>query len=180
MPIMEIGVKGYSALELTFALAVGAVVFSLAVPALAKFVERSAVVAAHNDLRGSIGYARNQAIQLSTPVSICASADQQRCGNGSDWNQGWIAFIDRGAPGELDGADEVLRSWSAPSQPRLAITPRDGRGTLRFSARGSTLPAGAATGWQLQPADCAAGADTRHEIHVGPSGDVRLKRTRCT
>lgn len=177
---MEIAVKGYSALELTFALAVGAVVFSLAVPAMAKFVERSAIVAAHNDLRAAISFARNQAIQLSIPVSVCASADQRRCGAGSDWNQGWIAFTDRGEAGVQDGADEVLRTWSAPSQPQLAITPRDGRGTLRFSSRGSTLPAGASTGWQLQPADCVAGADARQEIHVGPSGDVRMKRTRCT
>jgi type IV fimbrial biogenesis protein FimT len=180
MPAMEIAVKGYSALELTFALAVGAVVFSLAVPAMAKFVERSAVAAAHNDLRAAISFARNQAIQLSTPVSVCASADQQRCGGGSDWNLGWIAFTDRGEAGVQDGDDQLLRAWSAPSQPLLAITPRDGRGALRFSSRGSTLPAGASTGWQLQPADCADGAATRHEIHVGPSGDVRMKRTRCT
>lgn len=177
---MEIAVKGYSALELTFALAVGAVVFSLAVPAMAKFVERSAVVAAHNDLRGAIGFARNQAIQTSTPVSVCASADQQRCGSGSDWNHGWIAFTDRGAAGAQDGDDQLLRAWSVAARPQLSITPHDGRGELRFSSRGSTLPSGAATGWQLQPADCAPGMDARHEIRVGPSGDVRLKRTRCT
>jgi len=176
---MAIAVKGYSALELTFALAVGAVVFSLAVPAMAKFVERSAVVAAHNDLRGAIAYARNQAIQLSLPVALCASADQQRCGGASDWNQGWIAFTDRGEAGVADGDDEVLRAWTAPSQPRLAITPRDTRDALRFSPRGSTLPAGASHGWLLQPMDCGAGDDTRHEITVGAAGDVRLRRTRC-
>lgn len=177
---MAIAVKGYSALELTFALAVGAVVFSLAVPAMAKFVERSAVVAAHNDLRGAIAYARNQAIQLSVPVALCASADQQRCGSAADWNQGWIAFTDRGEAGVADGADEVLRAWTAPSQPRLAITPRDTRDTLRFSPRGSTLPGGASHGWLLQPVDCANGEDTRHEILVGAAGDVRLRRTSCT
>lgn len=176
---MAIAVKGYSALELTFALAVGAVVFSLAVPAMAKFVERSAVVAAHNDLRGAIAYARNQAIQMSVPVALCASADQQRCGSAADWNQGWIAFTDRGEAGVADGDDEVLRSWTAPSQPRLAITPRDTRDVLRFSPRGSTLPTGATQGWLLQPVDCQPTEENRQEILVGPSGDVRLKRTRC-
>lgn len=176
---MAIAVKGYSALELTFALAVGAVVFSMAVPAMASFVERSAVAAAHNDLRGAVAFARNQAIQLATPVTVCASADQQRCGHGGDWNRGWMAFTDRGTANVPDGDDQILRNWTPPSHPRLAITPTEGQGTLRFSPRGSTLPTGAASGWHLQPIDCAAGSDLRHELLVSPLGDVRLKRMPC-
>ena len=175
---MKRSVKGYSAIELACALAVGGVVLAMAMPAMARMVEQSMVVAAHNDLRGAIAYARNQAVQLSTPVAVCASADQQSCG--SDWRAGWIAFTDGGVAGERDGTDSVLRSWQPGDGAHLTITPIGMTRELRFSSRGAVLPSGATAGWALQPLHCEAGDTSRREILVGPSGDVRLKRSDCT
>lgn len=175
---MKRSVKGYSVLELTCALAVGGVVLAMAMPAMARMVEQSMVAATHNDLRGAIAYARNQAIQLSEPVAVCASADLQRCG--SDWRLGWIAFTDRGTPGEPDGSDRVLRSWQPSDATHVAIASTGMTPALRFSSRGAVLPGGASVAWSLQPVNCSAGEPTRREILVGPSGDVRLKRTDCT
>ncbi len=175
---MKRSVKGYSAIELACALAVSGVVLAMAVPAMARMVEQSMVVATHNDLRGAIAYARNQAVQLATPVALCASADQQSCG--SDWRAGWIAFTDRGEAGTRDDSDTVLRAWQPADGAHLSIEPIGMTRELRFSTRGAVLPSGANAGWALQPVTCEPGDPSRREILVGPSGDVRLRRSECT
>lgn len=172
-------VKGFSLLELACALAVGGVVVALAAPAMRRLAQDAVAVAAHNDLRAAIAFARNQAAQLATPVSLCASADGRDCDAAADWSTGWIAFTDGGIAGAVDGTDRVLRAWSGPDRERLAIAAQGtGRG-LRFSARGLPLPAGATTSWTLRPVDCAAGQPAHRELFVNPAGAVRSERRIC-
>jgi type IV fimbrial biogenesis protein FimT len=176
---MASSVKGFSLIELACALALGGVVVALAAPSMRRLVQDAAAVAAHNDLRAAISFARNQAVQLATPVSLCASANGRDCDAAADWSAGWIAFTDRGIAGAVDATDRVLRSWSGPDRERLAIEV-DGLGPgLRYSARGLPLPAGATTSWTLRPLDCAAGEPASRELLVNPSGAVRSVRAGC-
>jgi type IV fimbrial biogenesis protein FimT len=173
-------VKGFSAIELAAALALGSVVVALAVPSMHRLAQDAAAVAAHNDLRAAIAFARHQAAQLATPVSLCASGDGRGCSDAPDWSAGWIAFTDRDVAGAVDGSDRVLRAWSGPGREQLAIEAQGATPGLRFSTRGLPLPAGATAGWSLQPKECAPGEPARRELLVSPAGAVRFERGSCT
>jgi prepilin-type N-terminal cleavage/methylation domain-containing protein len=173
-------VKGFSVIELACALALGGVVVALTVPSMHRLAQDSAAVATHNDLRAAIAFARNQAVQLATPVSLCASADGRDCDADSDWREGWIAFTDSGVAGTVDGADQVLRAWTGPGRGRLAIEAQGAAPGLRFSSRGLPLPAGTTASWTLRPQDCTPGEPARRELLVNHAGAVRFERGACT
>lgn len=172
-------VKGFSALELATALALASVALALAIPSMQRFAQDSAAVAAHNDLRSAIAYARNQAVQLASPVSVCASVDGRHCDPEADWSAGWIAFTDRGSAGTVDGSDRVLRVWAGPGEAALAIEADGDAQSLRFSSRGSPLPAGTSVSWSLEPPACTPGTAAAFDLDVSAAGAVRSQRRAC-
>jgi type IV fimbrial biogenesis protein FimT len=112
--------RGFTLLEIMLAITVFAVLLGLAVPSFRQFSQNNAVVAAHNDLVTSLQLARSEALRRNRPVSVCASTDGEACAADTDWDSGWIAFIDRGAAGEVDGTDEVLQRFE-PQNPNLVF-----------------------------------------------------------
>ena len=182
---MTFRVKGFTTSELMVSLALAGVAMGLAVPSLAGLAENAAVVAAHNDLRSAIAYSRTQAVQLSTPVALCASTDQRLCSGDANWTSGWLVFTDReGAAGVPDAGDRVLRSWAGPGTGRVAISARIDAAApaavLRFNSLGATSPAGAAATFNLRPAHCPGDEALLREIVVGPTGAVQNQRVACT
>jgi len=189
MPAMTFRVKGFTTSELMVSLALAGVAMGLAVPSLAGLAENAAMVGAHNDLRTAIGYSRAQAVQLSTPVALCASTDLRHCSDTANWTAGWLVFTDGdGAAGVPDAGDRVLRTWAGPGAGRVAISARideaapassPGR-VLRFNSLGATSPIGAAATFNLRPANCPGTEMLLREIVVGPTGAVHNQRVACT
>lgn len=92
-----------------------AIVASLAVPSMTNMITRNRMSAEYNRFIGDLTYARSEAVTRSAPVSLCPSTDQSSC-NGTDWDGGWIVFVDDGAGTasnagnrDRDGAEEILR-----------------------------------------------------------------------
>ncbi len=172
-------VKGFSALELSCALALGGLIVALAVPAMHRLAAQSAAVAAHNELRGAIAFARHQAVQLAVPVSLCASDDARHCNAGSDWSAGWIAFTDGAGAGTVEDDDQLLRTWAGPATGRAAVEVRGDRELVRFSARGLPGSGGTSVSWQIAVGDCEPGAVGLRTVTLHPTGAVRLERRHC-
>ncbi|HEU5137745.1 MAG TPA: GspH/FimT family pseudopilin [Steroidobacteraceae bacterium] len=152
--------RGFTLFELMVTIGVVAVLLGLAVPTFREFTRNNSVTAVQNDLVTSFNLARSEALRRNRPVSICASADGTTCGEDTDWNQGWIAFIDRGTAGELNEAagDSLLNAWiSANSE-------------LTFFSDGSTYV-------QYRPTGMSAAEMT---IDVSWPGCAGLKKRRIT
>lgn len=49
-------------------------------------------------LASHLEYARQEALRLEAPVTVCPSADGRNCQVGGDWNQGWLIFTDASSP----------------------------------------------------------------------------------
>ncbi|HKQ12460.1 MAG TPA: GspH/FimT family pseudopilin [Steroidobacteraceae bacterium] len=113
---------GTTLLEVLMALAVIAVLTTLAAPSLQSLHWNSRRTAAVNGFLHTIFLARSEAITRAQIVSVCHSSDGQQCGAGADWNTGWIVFVnsDRDDPPARDAAEPLL--LSSAGWPGMSIT----------------------------------------------------------
>lgn len=164
--------RGFTLIEMMITIAVAAILLGLALPSFRGVINNNRVTAEANDLVGALNVARAEAVSRGRPVSVCASADGTACSDSTEWDAGWITFVDGGTAGTVDGSDIVLRAW-----PRI-----DARDALtanvnfvRFDSQGVS---NAATLFTLKPLSC--GGDQRRDIELVASGRISLRRLACS
>ena len=113
---------GTTLVELLTALAVVAVLATLAAPSFQTLYWNGRRTAAVNGFLHTVFLARSEAIKRAQIVSVCHSSDGEHCGPGVDWSTGWIVFVNRNRdePPER-GADEPL-IFSSVGWPGVSIT----------------------------------------------------------
>lgn len=120
-----IGIRGFTLLELLVALAVAAILITIAAPSLSALMRRNEASATINELLYGLRLARNEAVARSLPVVICAG--QTSCTGGTAWSAGWIVFVDSNADGAATG-ERILHR----------VTPIDGGFSLSGNAGSGT------------------------------------------
>jgi type IV fimbrial biogenesis protein FimT len=135
--------RGFTLIELLTALTVLAILLGLAVPTFRDVTRNNRIGAAQNDLVTAFTYARSEALRISAPVSVCASADGATCSGSANWATGWIAFIDTGATaGSVDAGEKVMQVWAA-SNSDMTLT--GSTPYVQYGPTGITTPAAAQT-----------------------------------
>lgn len=136
---------GVTLIELLLAVAVLAVLVSLAVPNMSDTAMRNAVKGEQRTYLGALHFARNEAISRSKTVSICPSIDGTNCAEFStDWSFGFIVFIDDGSGdghngnGALEDGEEVLLAHQSKSTTQISAASIEGAGLdhLTWNYRG--------------------------------------------
>lgn len=79
-----------SLVEVLIAIALAAVLLSLAVPMTKSLQARRATDAALSTLASDFSLARSEAIRRGHFVIICPSDDGQSCSTENDWREGWL------------------------------------------------------------------------------------------
>ena len=97
---------------MSFAARLG-IVLAVAIPGYKTFVRNDRLVAQINNLAGHLAYARSEAVKRKQQVVLCASSDNASptptCTGGTDWEMGWLVFVDADSDEDLSEADELLR-----------------------------------------------------------------------
>jgi type IV fimbrial biogenesis protein FimT len=104
--------KGFTLLELMTTIGVAAISMAVAVPSLTTFMKNAERSAAINEMVSGIHFARNTAVTRNARVTVCASTDSATC-DSSDWEDGWIAFVDNDSDQAVDADETVLRASEA-------------------------------------------------------------------
>jgi type IV fimbrial biogenesis protein FimT len=104
--------SGFTLNELFITVALISIVTVIGVPSMSNFVNNDRLTTQINSLVGHLALARSQAITLQTPVTVCASSNQQSCSS-ADWSTGWVVFVDADASGDFSLGDELLRAHEA-------------------------------------------------------------------
>jgi len=102
---------GMTLVEALVGITVIGVLLALSAPALSSTLERMRLAKATNDLLGDIVLARTESIRTGQRVVVCKGRLDVGCLTGAtDWNGGWIVFIDRNRNGarDLTDAGEIL------------------------------------------------------------------------
>ena len=102
--------KGMTLIELMVTLVIVAIVASFAVPSFDNFIRNQELVSQLATLNSSLAFARQEAINRSGVVGICASDNGINCiGAGDNWDTGWIIYVDEaGQVGEILKVEEEL------------------------------------------------------------------------
>lgn len=105
---------GFTLIELLFTLTVAGILVGLAGPSFKTTIQNNRLVTQGNDLLGALIYARSEAVELNSTVTVCASSDGATClGTGSSWATGWvIGYIPQGTT-TTNTVYTVLRSHPA-------------------------------------------------------------------
>ncbi len=135
---MQPTLRGHTLYELLVTISVASAVLIVGVPSLGSFVARNRQVVEINALHHAIHRARSESIMRRRYMSLCSSADGQRCSETRDWSQGWILFenSDRDRPARVDDGESILHRHVV--HPRVRLTANRSDFTVRGTQRRST------------------------------------------
>ena len=96
--------QGFTLIELLVTLAILAIIAVIAAPSLQNFVLNNRIRSQAAALTSSLAFARTEAITRSTRVVTCPGS-ASGC-NGTQWESGWVVFVDTNNDAVLD-VDEI-------------------------------------------------------------------------
>ena len=131
-------VHGFTLIECLIALAIAAILFGVAVPAVSNTLEAARAIDTRSELLASLTTASQRAALTGQRSVLCPSADGQTCLDSEDWSAGWIVFSDPDADRSHDPGEPLLHQ-----QPALAgkvhLSSTVGRIRIAFQGNGGNV-----------------------------------------
>ena len=104
------GIRGFTLVELMVAMAVLAVLLTVAVPSFQQQIKKMRVASERSRMVVLLASLRQEAIKRNAQVRMCPSSDGATCGVVGGWSGGSLLFLDKNGDGAFDaGSDEMLR-----------------------------------------------------------------------
>ena len=103
--------QGFSLIELVCTVAISGVLLTQAIPSFTDLIRTNHLTTQSNHFIAAINYARSEAIKRNERVFICVRSGMQ-CSVSSDWEKGWLVFVDRNGNRVAD-VGEAVRVFDA-------------------------------------------------------------------
>ena len=106
----------FTLVEMMITLTVMTIFVTLAVQGYYALIQNNRSVSLTNNFVSSFQFARTEAVLRGQTVSVCPAGDTTytSCGGVSDWDQGWIVFVDPDSNGVLASDTDRLRIHEDP------------------------------------------------------------------
>lgn len=111
--------SGFTLMETLITLVIASILVTAAVPAMQDFIVRNRMTAEVNTFIASLNLARSEAVKRLQNVKVCpANSNFTACIDGTNWQGGWMVFIDKNDDGIVtSGSDVILqRNPALPSR----------------------------------------------------------------
>tara|TARA_B100000686_G_C16745299_1_gene949091 strand:+ start:533 stop:1147 length:615 start_codon:yes stop_codon:yes gene_type:complete len=165
-------VSGFTLIELMVTIAIIGIVALFGIPAFGDFVLNNRIRGQASDFLVQLKHARLEAMRTATRVTVCPGTEAGGC-DGTNWENGWMVFIDVNTNAVLDSGEAVIGIGAA----------LDGDNTLRSSAfanyisfrhdGSSTSIAGSGLAGSFALCDSRGYGDKARAIAVSASGRVK-------
>lgn len=117
---------GFTLIELVITLTIAAILLTVAVPGMGRFINNNRLSTSTNDFVGDLNLARSEALKRGAKAGVCKSGGATACaGGGTAWQAGWIVFADVDGNDTWSASDVLLRSRDA-LPPSTALTVSSG------------------------------------------------------
>jgi len=138
--------SGFTLIELMTTVAIVGIIAAFALPSFQDLIAKNRLAAISNNFLTDLMMARSEAIKRGTTVTLCrrnaGGSDCDATGTLTDWQNGWIAFIDSNNDGTIDAGEIQLRV-SSPIRSGFTFTASSSISTFRYFPSGvSSLSAG--------------------------------------
>ncbi|WP_245785147.1 GspH/FimT family pseudopilin [Paracidovorax wautersii] len=105
---------GFTALELLVVIGIMAILSALAAPSFKTLIDRWRILQVVDAMKMTMFYARSEAIKRSSDVFIgkipnSASTQCTTANTKSDWDCGWVIYIDANSNSKWDAGEEIQR-----------------------------------------------------------------------
>ena len=159
--------RGITLIEMMMTLTVLAILIATAAPAFGNLLRSTEAQTSRSALTAALETARILAISRSTHAAVCPSADGQYCGHTTEWQHGWLVFVDADHDGSRDATEEIV-SVSQAQPDGVAILTSAGRTHVGYR------PDGSSPGSNVTFTVCdARGADRASSLVINNAGRVR-------
>lgn len=174
--------RGFTLIELLVTIAIVAILAAIAFPSFSNSLRSNRVTSFSSDLSTALNLARLEAITRARSVSVCAAdtsaGTPTSCGGASDWNKGWVVFVDSTAGSTAPSAiaaTSVIRLGSGNTKLSVASLPATAN-FVRFMNSGQSVT-GQVT-LTVTPADTCQGLQKRI-VDIGAMGRVESTLKTC-
>lgn len=86
---------GFTILELMTVIAIVGILITVGVPSLRTLAANNRLVSQLNQMTSSLALARSEAVKTNQRVVVCPTTTGTSCATSTDWDVGWLVFIDR-------------------------------------------------------------------------------------
>jgi prepilin-type N-terminal cleavage/methylation domain-containing protein len=183
---------GFTLVEMLMVIAIGAILLAVGVPSFSYMIDRNRVAGEVNEMLANLALTRSEALARRTRVVMCRSTNPRlataQCDAATtDWNSGWIVFVDDPTTGvafQRDAAEPVISAYLRNSE-QVSITAAPAFAGITVTADGtvflldgnplSTLAAGAPEPLRID----FSGNDTanRRSLCIATTGRARTAAT---
>ena len=95
--------SGFTMVELMITITIAGVVAAFGVPSFTQAIQNSRLTTSANELVASLGFARSEAVKRNQAITVRKSL--------SEWEDGWIVFVDDNEDGVKDLGETMLRVY---------------------------------------------------------------------
>lgn len=135
--------RGFTLLELVITLSIGALLAAISIPAVSRNLDSWQLRADLRELNHLIRYARSQAMNTSSQVTLCPLNTSQQCSR--NWRLNITAFSDKNRNNRLDSSEVIHKRYSQQGRKTSINFAAFGPGYLRFQPNGLASDNGAFT-----------------------------------
>jgi type IV fimbrial biogenesis protein FimT len=157
---------GFTLVELLTTLGIAAILVTVAVPGFNTTIKNNRLITQANLLVSSVGLARSEAVKHGRTAIVCVSNDQATCTGQTNWQLGWMVWVDLNVNNQPDAGE--VRRLVQPLPPSTTVTSAVSR--LDFSAQGAAADAATAAA-TLDLCDNRVG-ETGRRISISTTGRV--------